>query len=73
IDPLLIPTQLTIPHNKFFQSNHYNQIFTTHALIIIIFIPIPFIFPLSNILLPLQIPPPHVPFPVINNVSFSLF
>ncbi|WP_186312550.1 cbb3-type cytochrome c oxidase subunit I, partial [Staphylococcus aureus] len=73
IDPLLIPPQLTVPHDKFLQSNHYNQIFTTHPLIIIIFMPIPFIFPLCNILLPLQIPPPHLPFPLLNNLTFSLF
>ncbi|WP_398572916.1 cbb3-type cytochrome c oxidase subunit I, partial [Staphylococcus epidermidis] len=64
IHALILPTQLTIPHNKFFQTNHYNQLFTTHHLIIIIFIPIPFIFALSNVLIPLQLPPHNLPFPL---------
>ncbi|WP_435816840.1 cbb3-type cytochrome c oxidase subunit I, partial [Bacillus subtilis] len=73
LHPLIIPPHLPLPNNTFLHSNYYNQIFTTHPTIIIIFMPIPFLIPLINLLLPLQIPPPHLPFPYFNNLSFSAF
>ncbi|MGV1143396.1 cbb3-type cytochrome c oxidase subunit I [Staphylococcus aureus] len=36
--------QLTVPDNKFLESNHYNEIFSTHGVIMIIFMAMPFIF-----------------------------
>ena len=44
IDALLIRTQLTIPDNKFLEANHYDEIFSTHGVIMIIFMAMPFIF-----------------------------
>ncbi|EWQ75773.1 cbb3-type cytochrome c oxidase subunit I, partial [Staphylococcus aureus] len=73
IDALLIRAQLTVPDNKFLESNHYNEIFSTHGVIMIIFMAMPFIFGLWNIVVPLQIGARDVAFPVLNNVSFWLF
>lgn len=73
IDAILIRTQLTIPNNPFLESNHYNEIFTTHGVIMIIFMAMPFIFGLWNVVVPLQIGARDVAFPVMNNISFWLF
>ena len=43
IDALLLRTQLTIPDNTFLESNHYNEIFSTHGVIMIIFMAMPFV------------------------------
>lgn len=43
IDALLLRTQLAIPDNTFLESNHYNEIFSTHGVIMIIFMAMPFI------------------------------
>nr|WP_241864541.1 cytochrome aa3 quinol oxidase subunit I [Staphylococcus massiliensis] len=73
IDALLLRTQLTIPDNKFLESNHYNEIFTTHGVIMIIFMAMPFVIGLMNVIVPLQIGARDVAFPVMNNISFWLF
>ena len=41
IDALMLRTQLTIPDNKFLEANHYNEVFTTHGVIMIIFMAMP--------------------------------
>ena len=51
----LLRTQLTIPDNTFLESNHYNEIFSTHGVIMIIFMAMPFVFGLWNVVVPLQI------------------
>ncbi|MDU2437956.1 MAG: cbb3-type cytochrome c oxidase subunit I, partial [Staphylococcus epidermidis] len=73
IDALMLRTQLTIPDNKFLEANHYNEVFTTHGVIMIIFMAMPFIFGLWNVVIPLQLGARDVAFPVMNNVSFWLF
>ena len=73
IDALLLRTQLTIPDNTFLESNHYNEIFSTHGVIMIIFMAMPFVFGLWNVVVPLQIGARDVAFPVMNNISFWLF
>ena len=55
IDALLLRTQLTIPDNTFLESNHYNEIFSTHGVIMIIFMAMPFVFGLWNVVVPLQL------------------
>ncbi|WP_186322773.1 cbb3-type cytochrome c oxidase subunit I, partial [Bacillus thuringiensis] len=61
------------PQTTYLNPQHYNPIFTTHATLIILFIAIPFLIPLINLLLPLQIPAPDVPYPFLNPLTFSLF
>ncbi|GLV13125.1 cytochrome ubiquinol oxidase subunit I [Alicyclobacillus hesperidum] len=72
-DAELLRTQLAIPNNHFLSAEHYDQIFTTHGTIMILFMAMPFIFALFNIVVPLQIGARDVAFPYLNAISFWLF
>ncbi|KPV44764.1 cbb3-type cytochrome c oxidase subunit I [Alicyclobacillus ferrooxydans] len=72
-DALLMRTQLAVPNNSFLTAEHYDQIFTTHGTIMIIFMAMPFIFAMFNAVVPLQIGARDVAFPYLNAVSFWLF
>ncbi|KJS01322.1 MAG: cytochrome o ubiquinol oxidase subunit I [Desulfobulbaceae bacterium BRH_c16a] len=52
--------------------DHFNQIFTAHGTIMIIFVAMPFLSGLMNIVVPLQIGARDVAFPFLNSVSFWL-
>lgn len=73
VDALLMRTQLAFPDMKFLPSEHYNQIFTTHGTIMILFMAMPLIFAMMNIAVPLQIGARDVAYPYLNAVSFWLF
>ena len=51
---------------------HYDQIFTAHGVIMIIFMAMAFMIGLMHIILPLQIGARDVAFPFLNNLSFWL-
>ncbi|WP_029422908.1 cytochrome aa3 quinol oxidase subunit I [Alicyclobacillus macrosporangiidus] len=72
-DGLLMRTQLAAPGMHFLDAEHYDQIFTTHGTIMILFMAMPFIFALFNIVVPLQIGARDVAFPYLNAISFWLF
>lgn len=59
-------------HSGFLNSDHYNQVFTAHGVIMIFFVAMPFIIGLMNIIVPLQIGSRDVAFPFLNNLSFWL-
>src|SRR5699024_6489335 len=40
---LMMRTQLAIPDNTFLEPHHYNEVFSTHGVIMIIFMVMPFI------------------------------
>lgn len=73
VDALLMRAQLAGPELKILDAQHYNEIFTTHGLIMILFMAMPFIIGLMNIVIPLQIGARDVAFPYLNAVSFWLF
>jgi cytochrome aa3-600 menaquinol oxidase subunit I len=73
VDALLMRTQLAVPDAKFLDSQHYNEIFTTHGTIMIIFMAMPFLIGLINVVVPLQIGARDVAFPYLNAVSFWTF
>ena len=73
VDALLMRTQLALPDMNFLDAQHYNEIFTTHGTIMIIFMAMPFLIGLMNIIVLLQIGARDVAFPVLNAVSFWLF
>ena len=73
VDALLIRLQLMTPDNTLLESQHYNEIFTTHGVIMIIFMAMPFLIGLMNVVVPLQIGARDVAFPMLNNLSFWLF
>lgn len=73
VDGLLMRAQTAVPDNKFLTAQHYNEIFTTHGVIMILFMAMPFIIGLMNVIVPLQIGARDVAFPRLNAVSFWLF
>ncbi|AZS13531.1 cytochrome aa3 quinol oxidase subunit I [Paenibacillus lutimineralis] len=73
VDALLMRSQLAIPENGLLDAQHYNEIFTTHGVIMILFMAMPFIIGLMNVVVPLQIGARDVAFPRLNAVSFWLF
>ncbi|MFS0782523.1 cytochrome aa3 quinol oxidase subunit I [Bacillus sp. 1P06AnD] len=73
VDALLMRTQLAAPDMKLLNAQHYNEIFTTHGVIMILFMAMPFILGLMNIVIPLQIGARDVAFPYLNAISFWLF
>jgi len=73
VDALLMRTQLALPNLKFLDAEHYDQIFTTHGTIMILFMAMPFIVGLMNVAVPLQIGARDVAFPYLNAVSFWTF
>jgi cytochrome aa3-600 menaquinol oxidase subunit 1 len=73
VDGLLMRTQLALPNLHFLGAEHYDEIFTTHGTIMILFMAMPFIFAMFNIVVPLQIGARDVAFPYLNAISFWLF
>ncbi|MGG0665281.1 cytochrome aa3 quinol oxidase subunit I [Viridibacillus arvi] len=73
IDALLMRAQTAVPENGLLDAQHYNEIFTTHGLIMILFMAMPFIIGLMNVVVPLQIGARDVAFPRLNALSFWLF
>ncbi|MFD1204301.1 cytochrome aa3 quinol oxidase subunit I [Sporosarcina contaminans] len=72
-DALLMRAQTAVPENGLLDGQHYNEIFTTHGIIMILFMAMPFIIGLMNVVIPLQIGARDVAFPRLNAVSFWLF
>ncbi|NQX64529.1 cbb3-type cytochrome c oxidase subunit I [Paenibacillus alba] len=73
VDALLMRLQLAMPNSEFLQADHYNQIFTTHGVIMILFMAMPLMFGLFNIVVPLQIGARDVAYPFLNSLSFWMF
>ena len=73
VDALLMRAQLALPNMKFLEAQHYNEIFTTHGTIMILFMAMPMIFAMMNIVVPLQIGARDVAFPYLNAISFWTF
>lgn len=73
MDGLLMKVQTSRPEMKFLDAQHYNEIFTTHGVIMILFMAMPFLIGLMNVIIPLQIGARDVAFPQLNALSFWLF
>ncbi|MBT2755257.1 cytochrome aa3 quinol oxidase subunit I [Mesobacillus foraminis] len=72
-DAIMMRAQLAVPENQLLDAQHYNEIFTTHGVVMIIFMAMPFIMGLMNFVVPLQIGARDVAFPRLNALSFWLF
>lgn len=73
VDAVMLRMQLAVPDNTFLDAQHYNEVFTTHGVVMILFMAMPFITFFFNYLVPLQIGARDVAFPRLNAISFWLF
>ena len=74
-DTIMMRTQLaaaTGGSEGYLPPEHYDQIFTAHGVIMIIFMAMPFFTGLMNLAVPLQIGARDVAFPFLNSLSFYL-
>ncbi|MFJ3155620.1 cytochrome o ubiquinol oxidase subunit I [Pseudomonas protegens] len=74
-DAIMMRTQLAMATEGspgYLTPQHYDQIFTAHGVIMIIFMAMPFFTGLMNLVVPLQIGARDVAYPFLNSLSFWL-
>jgi cytochrome c oxidase subunit 1 len=70
---LLMRGELARPGLQFLSLEQYNQLFTMHGTVMLLFFATPMVFAFANLVLPLQIGAPDVSFPRLNAFSYWLF
>src|SRR4029453_7206561 len=70
---LLMRAELARPGLHFLSPGQYNQLFTMHGTIMLLFFATPLVFAFANLVLPLQIGSPDVAFPRLNALSYWLY
>ncbi|MTE14787.1 aa3-type cytochrome oxidase subunit I [Nocardia aurantiaca] len=70
---LLMRTELARPGLQFLSPEQFNQLFTMHGTIMLLFYATPIVFGFANAVLPLQIGAPDVAFPRLNALSYWLY
>ncbi|WP_028662949.1 aa3-type cytochrome oxidase subunit I [Saccharomonospora halophila] len=70
---MLIRTELAQPGQQFLSQEQYNQLFTMHGTVMLLFYATPIVFGFANFVLPLQIGSPDVAFPRLNAFSYWLY
>jgi len=74
IDAMMMRTQQAVAHDSdgYLTPDHFDQIFTSHATIMVFFVAMPFLIGLFNVVVPQQIGARDVAFPFMNSVSLWL-
>ncbi|WP_347343664.1 aa3-type cytochrome oxidase subunit I [Jatrophihabitans telluris] len=70
---LIMRAELARPGLQFLSPEQYNQLFTMHGTIMLLFFATPLVFAFANLVLPLQIGAPDVAFPRLNAFSYWLY
>ena len=70
---LLMRAELARPGMQFLSPEQYNQLFTMHGTIMLLFFATPIVFGFANYVVPLQIGAPDVAFPRLNAFSYWLY
>src|SRR4051794_37431173 len=70
---MLMRGELARPGLQFLSQEQYNQLFTMHGTIMLLFFATPLFFAFGNLIMPLQIGAPDVAFPRLNAFSYWLF
>ncbi|WP_112180054.1 MULTISPECIES: cytochrome aa3 quinol oxidase subunit I [Paraliobacillus] len=73
VDGLMMRAQTSRPGLELLDGQHYDEIFTTHGVVMILFMAMPLLIGIMNVVLPLQIGARDVAFPKLNALSFWLF
>jgi cytochrome c oxidase subunit 1 len=70
---LIMRAELARPGASFLSPEQYNQLFTMHGTVMLLFFATPVVFAFANLVLPLQIGAPDVAFPRLNSFSYWLY
>jgi cytochrome c oxidase subunit 1 len=70
---LLMRAELAQPGSQFLSPEQYNQLFTMHGTIMLLFFATPILFAFANYIVPLQIGAPDVSFPRLNAFAYWLY
>ncbi|MBL1072981.1 cytochrome c oxidase subunit I [Nocardia sp. 2] len=70
---LLMRVELARPGLQVLSAEQFNQLFTMHGTIMLLFYATPIVFGFANAVLPLQIGAPDVAFPRLNALSYWLY
>jgi cytochrome c oxidase subunit I len=70
---LLMRAELAQPGTQFLSPEQYNQLFTMHGTIMLLFFATPILFAFANYIVPLQIGAPDVSFPRLNALAYWLY
>ncbi|HEX6499920.1 MAG TPA: cytochrome c oxidase subunit I [Micromonosporaceae bacterium] len=70
---LLMRAELARPGLQFLSPEQYNQLFTMHGTIMLLFFATPIVFAFANYIVPLQIGAPDVSFPRLNAFAYWLY
>lgn len=70
---LVMRTQLYVPNNNFVNAYYYNQLVTTHGLLMVFFFISAFAFSFANYVVPIQIGAKDMAFPRLNALSYWLY
>lgn len=70
---LLIRAELAAPGLQFLSPEQYNQMFTMHGTIMLLFFATPVVFAFANYVVPIQIGAPDVAFPRLNSFAYWLY
>src|SRR6266498_4076740 len=70
---LLMRAELARPGLQFLSPEQYNQLFTMHGTLMLLFFATPIVFAFANFVVPLQIGAPDVAFPRLNAMAYWLF
>src|SRR5438105_893960 len=70
---ILMRIELARPGMQLLTPEQYNQLFTMHGTVMLLFFATPIVFAFANFVLPLQIGSPDVAFPRLNAFSYWLY
>jgi cytochrome c oxidase subunit 1 len=70
---LLMRAELGRPGMQFLSPEQYNQLFTMHGTIMLLFFATPIVFAFANFVVPIQIGAPDVAFPRLNALAYWLY
>src|SRR5689334_16645462 len=70
---LLMRAELAQPGAQFLSPEQYNQLFTMHGTIMLLFFATPILFAFANYIVPLQIGAPDVSFPLLNAFPYCVY
>ncbi|MDQ0364821.1 aa3-type cytochrome oxidase subunit I [Catenuloplanes indicus] len=70
---LIMRAELARPEMQFLSPEQYNQLFTMHGTIMLLFFATPVVFAFANYVVPIQIGAPDVAFPRLNSFAYWLY